>query len=410
MKFTAAALALLASTALGTAYADEGTVPLTGVPQLEHVFVIMMENHGYGEVINNPEMPWTNAEAASANLALNYFAVAHPSLTNYLEVVGGSNFGILDDSGTIWGNTTCASTLTPAGATNESSSIANCPIAGTGMDTATPLIDYTNETSGPPGIIEIDDKHQYPAASTIGKTIADQLVAANMSWKTYQESLPITGAYGVTTSDGHFTDQTVLTPAEIAAGETTSGISQLYRVKHNPFAYFASIASTAVKGQIPGMVAFDGVGGLYADLASGNVPNFSFIVPNQCDDQHGTGSYQFCSGDPNDNGTLNGLNPGLMAAGDQTLEKIVTAIKASPVWTRGRTAIVITWDESDYSVFPITNQVTTIVDKNYGVSATQSTLFYTHFSLLKSIEAGFRLPCLNHACDASTRVMSDLFR
>jgi len=29
-----------------------------------------------------------------ANTATSYFAVAHPSLTNYLEVVGGSNFGV----------------------------------------------------------------------------------------------------------------------------------------------------------------------------------------------------------------------------------------------------------------------------------------------------------------------------
>ena len=56
----------------------------------------------------------------------------------------------------------------------------------------------------------------------------------------------------------------------------------------------------------------------------------------------------------------------------------------------------------------------TIVDKNYGTGAngepaTSSGQFYTHFSLLKTIEAGFRLPCLNHACDANTRMMSDLF-
>jgi hypothetical protein len=49
------------------------------------------------------------------------------------------------------------------------------------------------------------------------------------------------------------------------------------------------------------------------------------------------------------------------------------------------------------------------VDTNYGVQGVQSNTFYTHFSLLKSIEAGFELPCLNHACDSATAVMSDLF-
>ena len=70
---------------------------------------------------------------------------------------------------------------------------------------------------------------------------------------------------------------------------------------------------------------------------------------------------------------------------------------------------MIVWDESDYAISPITNQVVAIVDKNYGRQGVQSKAFYTHFSLLKTIEAAFRLPCLNHACDASTKLMTDLF-
>jgi hypothetical protein len=34
---------------------------------------------------------------------------------------------------------------------------------------------------------------------------------------------------------------------------------------------------------------------------------------------------------------------------------------------------------------------------------------YTHFSLLKTLEGGFGLTCLNHACDAIVKAMSDLF-
>jgi hypothetical protein len=67
----------------------------------------------------------------------------------------------------------------------------------------------TNETSGPPGIIEIDGHHQYTAAHAVAKTIADQLTAARLTWKTYQESLPLTGADSIGTSDGFFTDRTV---------------------------------------------------------------------------------------------------------------------------------------------------------------------------------------------------------
>ena len=43
-----------------------------------------MENHGYGQVAGNPDLPYTNEPVASANTASNYFAIAHPSLTNYL--------------------------------------------------------------------------------------------------------------------------------------------------------------------------------------------------------------------------------------------------------------------------------------------------------------------------------------
>jgi hypothetical protein len=59
------------------------------------------------------------------------------------------------------------------------------------------------------------------------------------------------------------------------------------------------------------------------------------------------------------------LNPALIFLGDQAVEKIVTAL--------------------------------------------QSGVFYTHFSLLRSIEGGFGVPRLNHARDSNTNTMSDLF-
>ena len=44
-----------------------------------------------------------------------------------------------------------------------------------------------------------------------------------------------------------------------------------------------------------------------------------------------------------------------------------------------------------------------------GPGGAHSKTFYTSYSLLKSMEAGFRLPCLNHACDKGVNVMTDLF-
>jgi hypothetical protein len=406
MSFKNAALALLAGTALTAAQPAAA-----GIPHLKHVWVIMMENHGYAEVVNNPYMPWTNAEIASANTATNYYAVAHPSLTNYLEIVGGSNFGITDDNPPDWHDTACQPNIISGINNDEADGTPICPIAGIGLDAPTPAIDYSNETQGPPGVLNIDGIRSYAAQTTTGQTIGDQLVAAGMSWKSYQEDLPFTGADGVDDSDGDFSNLSIFTADEQALGETDSAITALYAVKHNPFAYFASVQSGAnPSNSLNNIVAFDGANGLYADLASNHVPAYSFIVPNQCHDQHGRSGYTpFCQNDPNDNGTQNGLNPAIMTLGDQTLQKLVTSIKASPAWKVGNNAIVMVWDESDYSVAPITNQVVMIVDKNYGPQGVQSNKFYTHFNLLNTIEFGFQLPCLNHACDRSAFLMNDLF-
>jgi len=405
----AAKLCLSAAAIAGVIHAQEGAVP-TGVPHLDHVFVVMMENHGYSQIVNNPNAPFTNQYAKQVNHATNYFAVAHPSLTNYLEVVGGSNFGVLNDNSPDWHSTTCSSNLATGTPSLDNGKEPNiCPISGSGTDAATPAIDFSNETSGPPGDINIDGKKSYAAnPQTIGKTIADQLAARGLSWKSYQESLPPTGADTVNLADGLFTNNTNLATA--LPGETTSLIG-LYAVKHNPFVYFKSVQEgTYLNSGLSNVAPFEGKGGLFSDLISGNVPTYSFIVPNQCNDQHGRGNAgPECAYDPNDNGTQTGLNPALIYKGDITIETIVSAIHESKVWKEGHSAIVVLWDENDYSVAPIINQVLLTVDTNYGAHGLSSANFYTHFSLLKSIEAGLRLPCLNHACDADAKVMSDLF-
>jgi hypothetical protein len=181
-------------------------------------------------------------------------------------------------------------------------------------------------------------------------------------------------------------------------------------VKHDPFAYFASVQ----EGKNPSLslkriVSFDGQGGLYADLKTGKVPNFAFIAPNQCEDMHGRGNgTAFCAYDADDNGTQTGLNPTLILQGDLAVQRIVTAIKASPVWSSSKSAIVILWDENDYSTSTI-NQVVFIVDTNYGPHKIQSSKFYDHYSLTKTLDGAFGLGCLNHACDKGVDVMADLF-
>src|ERR1039457_511182 len=413
MKKSIAVLGMLGIALAGPVFAKEGKVP-EGVRHLDHVFVIMMENHGYSQIMNNTNAPFVNDVAHSANLATNYYGIGHPSLTNYLEVVGGSNFGVQSDHNADWHNAFCANNLV-TGITNTDNPPTGdiCPISGTGTDAATPAVDASNE-SGPPGLNNIDGIQSIPAVANIsGKTIADQLFEARSSWKSYQEDLPINGADLVNYSDGFYTNNTdfsKILPA-LTPPLTSAGIVSLYAAKHNPFVYFRSVQ----EGRDPGLslahtVGFDGPKGLYADLGSGNVPAFSFIAPNQCNDQHGRGNAgPFCNYDPSDDGTQAGLNPALIQRGDVAVQKLVTAIKKSPAWSEGHNAIVVLWDENDYSLAPNTNQVVLIVDTNYGVAGKQSATPYNHFSLLKSLESAFELPCLNHACDGNVQVMTDLF-
>jgi hypothetical protein len=406
----AAALGLSLALMAAPVLAHEGDVP-KGVPHLYHVFVIMMENHAYAQIVGNPSAPFTNKYMKSANAATNYFAVAHPSLTNYLEVVGGSNFGILNDNSPDWHNSNCVTNLASGVTDYDNNSNPVCPIWGTGTDAATPTFDFTNETT-PPSINEvtnIDGIDSIPAATNIsGKTIADQLDEKGMSWKSYQESLPAAGADGVNNSDGFFSNLISIT--SLLPKETQTLIA-LYAVKHDPFAYFLNVEQGSDSdSNLKNIVGFEGKSGLFEDLESGHVPNYSFIAPNQCNDQHGRGNAgPVCDFDPSSLGTQVGLNPALIYQGDLTIRNLVKAIHASPAWKDGNNAIVLLWDENDYSATPNVNQVLLVVDTNYGEHGLQSDRKYTHFSLLKSIEAGFGLPCLNHACDDNVKVMSDLF-
>ncbi len=65
----------------------------------------------------------------------------------------------------------------------------------------------TNEITPPSitSVTNIDGVMSIPAApGTVGKTIGDQLYEKGLSWKSYQESLPPTGADRVNNSDGFF--------------------------------------------------------------------------------------------------------------------------------------------------------------------------------------------------------------
>ncbi len=72
-----------------------GTTPAPA--DIQHVFVILMENHAYDEVLNTASSPYITSLATSNAYATNYHTLIHPSLPNYIQLIGGDNFGITTD-------------------------------------------------------------------------------------------------------------------------------------------------------------------------------------------------------------------------------------------------------------------------------------------------------------------------
>lgn len=69
--------------------------PAALVPAFDHIFVIVMENRSQNQIIGNTsEAPYINQLASQYAVADNYAAVAHPSLPNYLALIGGDTFEV----------------------------------------------------------------------------------------------------------------------------------------------------------------------------------------------------------------------------------------------------------------------------------------------------------------------------
>ena len=91
------AVAALVAVAVALAISLSRTAAPGYVPPFNRVVVIVFENHEYGQIIGNPAAPSFNSLAGHYALLTNYYAVAHPSLPNYLAMISGSTQGITSD-------------------------------------------------------------------------------------------------------------------------------------------------------------------------------------------------------------------------------------------------------------------------------------------------------------------------
>ena len=100
MRIVRAAVAVAVATA-AMAFMPPSASAST-VPALDHVFVIVMENHSYPEIIGSSSAPYINSLVAKGSLGAAYRAVTHPSLPNYLSLSAASTFSITSDCTTCW--------------------------------------------------------------------------------------------------------------------------------------------------------------------------------------------------------------------------------------------------------------------------------------------------------------------
>src|SRR6185437_2626356 len=152
--------------------------------------------------------------------ASQFFAEVHPSEGNYVALLGGDTFGIHDDDAFY-----CKPGM-------DDPRCAGAKGAG-----------YQDHTSSKPHL-------------------GAPLLNAGLTWKGYYESLPEPGSMAVTASDPAFDNGTRKTA--------------LYASKHSGFMNFAGVQSDPARAQR--VVGFDQ---LKRDLASGQLPSFALIVPNQ---------------------------------------------------------------------------------------------------------------------------------
>jgi phosphatidylinositol-3-phosphatase len=102
-RITQVALALALALPAGCAHARPGPPLQLGqtanLPRgdASRVVVVVMENREAGEVLGNAGAPYINSLARRYALARASYAVAHPSLPNYLALTSGSTHGVRSD-------------------------------------------------------------------------------------------------------------------------------------------------------------------------------------------------------------------------------------------------------------------------------------------------------------------------
>jgi hypothetical protein len=187
----------------------------------------------------------------------------------------------------------------------------------------TSLASYLLLTSGDRrGICDDNPPSAHPDPSS---SIFAQATSSGRTWRTYAESMPSN------------------------CDLTNSGD---YAVRHVPATYYTGLRSQCVTSAVP--MGTMSSGAFHTDLSSGNLPAYSMLVPNLCDDMHGA---------------TNCPAGNMVTEGDTWLHNVLPAVFASPDYRAGRLVVMIDWDEGDSTSNHIPALVLSPTTKHVAVTA-----------------------------------------
>jgi hypothetical protein len=314
----------------------------------------------------------------------NYYATGHASLDNYISMMSGQ-------PGAEQTNGDC----------------------GDGFNNFQGVVDPTDG-------VDIGDGCVYPTSIL---TLGDQLSAAGISWRSYDEDMGNDAARDNTTATpfacGHPNPGTPVGQTDPTQGEeATDG----YATRHDPFMYFHSIIDVTTGANACANHVVNLQHHFASDLSSlATTPQFSFISPSLCDDGHNTNCAESSA-----DGTVGGL-PGLDAYLRDTL---IPTIQSSAAYEKDGLIIVI-FDESSGDDTACCNEYgqASGVAASEGGGITGGVMLspmiagpvvdaapYNHYSLLRYLEGVFTItaptingtPYLGYAMNATPFAAADL--
>jgi phosphatidylinositol-3-phosphatase len=193
-----------------------------------------------------------------------------------------------------------------------------------------------------------------PGCTFTGPTLVDQLEAGHLSWAAYFQGLP--------------------RPCSAVAHHGA------YVAAVNPFMHAADIRHHPAR--CDRVLPFRRFG---PDLAAGRLPTVVFVIPDLRHEMHS----------------------GPVRVADTWLRRLVGQLQTNPVWGQD-SRLVVTFDESNFHDVRSCchglgrgGRIPTII-AGPRIPQGRDPTPYTHYSLLRSIEAAYGLPYLGHAADPAT--------